>query len=63
MTTDAVTGGRTRAMSRGDQETLTEQLLSAKAERGLTFAQLVADPAGDRVVVTYDGKFLPYKKW
>jgi cyanate lyase len=21
------------------------------------------DPAGDRVVVTYDGKFLPYKKW
>jgi cyanate lyase len=23
----------------------------------------VADPNGDRVVVTYDGKFLPYKKW
>jgi cyanate lyase len=22
-----------------------------------------ADPAGDRVVVTYDGKFLPYRKW
>lgn len=21
------------------------------------------DPAGDRVVVTFDGKFLPYKKW
>lgn len=21
------------------------------------------DPAGDRVVVTLDGKFLPYKKW
>jgi cyanate lyase len=21
------------------------------------------DPAGDRVVVTYDGKFLPYRKW
>ena len=21
------------------------------------------DPKGDRVVVTYDGKFLPYKKW
>lgn len=23
----------------------------------------VEDPNGDRVVVTYDGKFLPYKKW
>jgi cyanate lyase len=23
----------------------------------------VADPRGDRVKVTYDGKFLPYKKW
>ena len=23
----------------------------------------VPDPAGDRVVVTYDGKFLPYRKW
>jgi cyanate lyase len=23
----------------------------------------VADRAGDRVVVTYDGKFLPYTKW
>jgi cyanate lyase len=23
----------------------------------------VADPAGDRCVVTYDGKFLPYRKW
>lgn len=22
-----------------------------------------ADPAGDRVIVTFDGKFLPYKKW
>jgi cyanate lyase len=22
-----------------------------------------ADPAGDRVVVTYDGKFLAYRKW
>jgi cyanate lyase len=22
-----------------------------------------ADPKGDRVVVTYSGKFLPYKKW
>ena len=22
-----------------------------------------ADPAGDRVMVTYDGKFLPYRKW
>jgi cyanate lyase len=21
------------------------------------------DPAGDRVLVTYDGKFLPYRKW
>ena len=21
------------------------------------------DPKGDRVVVTYSGKFLPYKKW
>jgi cyanate lyase len=21
------------------------------------------DPKGDRVVITYDGKFLPYKKW
>jgi cyanate lyase len=21
------------------------------------------DPHGDRVVVTYSGKFLPYKKW
>jgi cyanate lyase len=25
--------------------------------------QKVADPQGDRVVVTYNGKFLPYKKW
>ena len=23
----------------------------------------VADPKGDRVVVTYSGKFLPYRKW
>jgi cyanate lyase len=23
----------------------------------------VADPKGDRVKVTMDGKFLPYKKW
>jgi len=23
----------------------------------------VADPKGDRVKVTYEGKFLPYKKW
>ena len=23
----------------------------------------VADPKGDRVVVTMDGKFLPYRKW
>ena len=23
----------------------------------------VADPKGDRVVVTYNGKFLPYRKW
>ena len=23
----------------------------------------VEDPKGDRVVVTYNGKFLPYKKW
>jgi cyanate lyase len=22
-----------------------------------------ADPHGDRVVITYDGKFLPYRKW
>ena len=22
-----------------------------------------ADPKGDRVVVTMNGKFLPYKKW
>jgi cyanate lyase len=21
------------------------------------------DPKGDRVVVVFDGKFLPYKKW
>ena len=25
--------------------------------------QRVADPKGDRVVVTLNGKFLPYKKW
>lgn len=25
--------------------------------------QRVADPKGDRVVVTYNGKFLPYRKW
>jgi cyanate lyase len=25
--------------------------------------QKVEDPQGDRVVVTYNGKFLPYKKW
>jgi cyanate lyase len=25
--------------------------------------QKQADPKGDRVVVTYSGKFLPYKKW
>jgi cyanate lyase len=25
--------------------------------------QKVEDPKGDRVVVTYSGKFLPYKKW
>jgi len=25
--------------------------------------QKVADPKGDRVVVTYNGKFLPYRKW
>jgi cyanate lyase len=25
--------------------------------------QRKADPKGDRVVVTYSGKFLPYKKW
>ncbi len=25
--------------------------------------QKKADPKGDRVVVTYSGKFLPYKKW
>ena len=25
--------------------------------------QKVEDPKGDRVVVTYNGKFLPYKKW
>jgi cyanate lyase len=25
--------------------------------------QKVEDPHGDRVVVTYNGKFLPYKKW
>lgn len=25
--------------------------------------QKVADPKGDRVVVTMNGKFLPYKKW
>jgi len=25
--------------------------------------QKKADPKGDRVVVTYNGKFLPYRKW
>lgn len=25
--------------------------------------QRKADPKGDRVVVTFDGKFLPYRKW
>ena len=25
--------------------------------------QKVEDPKGDRIVVTYNGKFLPYKKW
>ncbi|MBO0714972.1 MAG: hypothetical protein J2P59_09455, partial [Acidimicrobiales bacterium] len=23
----------------------------------------VPDPAGDRVRITYNGKFLPYRKW
>ena len=23
----------------------------------------IEDPKGDRVVVTYNGKFLPYRKW
>lgn len=23
----------------------------------------VEDPAGDRVKITFDGKFLPYRKW
>jgi len=25
--------------------------------------QKIEDPKGDRIVVTYNGKFLPYKKW
>jgi cyanate lyase len=25
--------------------------------------QRQSDPKGDRVVVTYNGKFLPYRKW
>ncbi|MGH2689051.1 MAG: cyanase, partial [Actinomycetota bacterium] len=25
--------------------------------------QRVEDPKGDRVQLTYNGKFLPYKKW
>ena len=25
--------------------------------------QKIEDPKGDRVVVTYNGRFLPYKKW
>ena len=25
--------------------------------------QRVADPKGDRVAITYNGKFLPYRKW
>lgn len=25
--------------------------------------QRVADPKGDRVVISYNGKFLPYRKW
>lgn len=25
--------------------------------------QKIDDPKGDRIVVTYNGKFLPYKKW
>jgi len=25
--------------------------------------QKKSDPNGDRVVVTYNGKFLPYRKW
>jgi cyanate lyase len=25
--------------------------------------QKVEDPKGDRVVMTYNGKFLPYTKW
>jgi len=48
---------------------------AAKAQHGLTWAQLAGavgqpvawtvrrepDPSGDRVVVTLDGKFLPYQ--
>jgi cyanate lyase len=44
MAGDTQTGGPTRAMSRSDQEKLTERVLSAKAERRLSFAQL-----GERV--------------
>jgi cyanate lyase len=25
--------------------------------------QRVPDPKGDRVQITYNGKFLPYRKW
>jgi cyanate lyase len=27
------------------------------------YVEKVEDPKGDRVVITMDGKFLPYKRW
>ncbi|WP_287129550.1 cyanase [Candidatus Cyanaurora vandensis] len=43
------------------QEEFGDGIMSA-IDFTLTIAK-VEDPKGDRVVVTYDGKFLPYKKW
>jgi cyanate lyase len=43
------------------QETFGDGIMSA-IDFTLTIEK-VEDPKGDRVKVTYDGKFLPYKKW
>ena len=36
---------------------------SSKADSLLTKEQMMENPAGDRVVIMMNGKFLPYKSW
>ena len=43
-------------ISRPDAPPIDIRRVSSRIERR-------ADPKGDRVVVTYDGKFLPYRVW